>query len=76
MNLETLEKEQYIYNPDTFFDKGQESKDVGSILFQFIRSLRIGMDMSSIMCPMFVIRPISFLEFLSMYIQPCQSLLE
>jgi hypothetical protein len=75
VNNETLLREAYIYNPDTFYDKGQEAKDQGSILFQFIRSLRPGMDMASIMCPTFVIRPISFLEFLAIYTQPNQTLL-
>jgi len=73
---ETLHKESHIYNPDTFFDKGQGNGDHGSVLFQFIRSLRPGMDMASIMCPTFVIRPISFLEFLAIYTQPNKTLLD
>jgi len=70
-----LEKEGYIYDPKTFFDKGEEGKDAGSVLFQFIKSLKPGMDMTSIMCPTFCIRPISFLEFLTIYTQPSASLL-
>jgi len=74
IDADTLKKESHIYNPDTFYEKGQEGKDAGSVLFQFIRSLRPGMDMASIMCPTFVIRPISFLEFLAIYTQPNSSL--
>jgi len=70
-----LEKEAHIYDPKSFFDKGEEGKDSGSVLFQFIKSLKPGMDMTSIMCPTFVIRPISFLEFLTIYTQPSASLL-
>lgn len=70
-----LAKEAHIYDPKTFFDKGEEGKDAGSVLFQFIKSLKPGMDMTSIMCPTFVIRPISFLEFLTIYTQPNSSLL-
>jgi len=71
-----LAQESYIYNPDTFYDKGGEGKDAGSILFQFIKSLKPGMDMTQIMCPMFCIRPISFLEFLVVYTQPNENLLQ
>jgi len=74
-DIESLQRESHIYNPETFYDKGTEGKDAGSVLFQFIRSLRPGMDMASIMCPTFVIRPISFLEFLAIYTQPNQTLI-
>jgi len=74
--IDTLHNEAHIYNPDTFYSKGGEGNDAGSILFQFIRSLRPGMDMASIMMPTFVLRPISFLEFLALYTQPNHSLLE
>jgi len=47
-----------------------------TILFKFIKSLRPGMDMASIMMPTFVLRPISFLEFLAIYTQPNQTLLD
>jgi hypothetical protein len=70
-----LAKEAHIYDPKTFFDKGEEGKDAGSVLFQFIKSLKPGMDMTSIMCPTFCIRPISFLEFLTIYTQPNSTLL-
>jgi hypothetical protein len=76
-DIETLQSQAHIYDPETFFSKGGDSgKDSGSILFQFIRSLRPGMDMASIMMPTFVLRPISFLEFLAIYTQPNQALLE
>jgi hypothetical protein len=74
-DITQLANEKYIYDPKTFYDKGEEGKDAGSIVFQFIKSLKPGMDMTSIMCPTFVIRPISFLEFLTIYTQPNQSLL-
>jgi hypothetical protein len=76
-SIETLQTEAHIYNPETFFSKsGDTGNDSGSILFKFIKSLRPGMDMASIMMPTFVLRPISFLEFLAVYTQPNQSLLD
>lgn len=75
-DLAQLEKENYIYDPKTFYDKGEVGKDAGSVLFQFIKSLKPGMDMTSIMCPTFVIRPISFLEFLTIYTQPNAALIQ
>ncbi|KAL0478923.1 hypothetical protein AKO1_007806 [Acrasis kona] len=75
-NVAQLAQESYIYDPNTFFDKGSENKDSGSILFQFIKSLKPGMDMTQIMCPMFCIRPISFLEFLVVYTQPNKNLIQ
>jgi len=75
-DIEQLQKEASVYDPDTFFSKEVEDKESGSILYQFIKQLKPGMDMTSIMCPTFCIRPISFLEFLTLYTQPNISLLE
>jgi hypothetical protein len=76
-STEQLQAEAHIYNPDTFFGKSSgDANDSGSILFKFIKSLRPGMDMASIMMPTFVLRPISFLEFLAIYTQPNQTLLD
>ncbi|KAL0479536.1 hypothetical protein AKO1_007777 [Acrasis kona] len=75
-DIETLREQSHIYAPDVFFKPSQSQGDSGSVLYQFITSLRPGMDLSSMMCPMFAIRPVSFLELLAVYTQPNKSLLK
>lgn len=68
MSKEELASQEYIYDPE-FKDK-RTGASSGSILFNFITNLRLGMDLTSITCPSFMLRPASQLEVQAELSQP------
>ncbi|KAL0476801.1 hypothetical protein AKO1_005999 [Acrasis kona] len=59
-DLATQSQQEYIYDPSF---QGQPSKtNGGSVLYNFFKQMRWGMDLTSITCPAFVLRPQSQLE--------------
>ncbi len=69
---DVLKQQEDIYEnlhlPDN--DSSEEKSNHGSVLMQFLRNLKPGMDTTSLAAPPFVLRPISFLEFEAHYSQP------
>ena len=71
-----LKQQEHVYtNLYKLDDDEEETKNHGSVLMQFIKNMRPGMDTTSVICPTFVLRPISFLEFEAHYSQPNLSFL-
>jgi hypothetical protein len=66
--LEDLEREQYIY--DNIYSFTNNSGRSYSMIRQILSNLRLGMDITSITCPAFLIRPISYIEMCSEVIAP------
>jgi len=68
---EVLKEQEHIYaNLHLNEDNGEEKSSHGSVLMQFIKSMKPGMDTTSLAAPTFVLRPVSFLEFEAYYSQP------
>ncbi|KAL0476426.1 oxysterol-binding protein-related protein [Acrasis kona] len=67
-----LLSEEYIYAPDY---KGKRSGgSSGSILFNFLKQIRIGMDLTSVTCPSFILRHQSQLEVQARVSEPVEPL--
>lgn len=69
-----LQEDESIYENNKHEVLQESTGHSGSVLFQFIKSLRIGMDLTRITTPVFVLKPISFLEMQAKYCSPIQDL--
>lgn len=71
---EQLKLEEYIYDADK-----QPDVDIingGSILVNFLRSIKPGADLVGALAPTFSLKPFSFLEWISVLLEPKDFLLE
>jgi hypothetical protein len=78
-----IEEENISYNDDIHLvslDELAEEKRKNSSfyyeLLSFIKTVKIGVDLTKIAAPIFVMRPISFLELFSEYAQPSKTFLK
>jgi hypothetical protein len=68
MSDDLLAQQEYIYEPE--YKGKRTSGSTGSILFNFIRQIRIGMDLTSVTAPSFILRSQSQLEVQAIVVQP------
>jgi hypothetical protein len=73
---EVLQQQEHVYQNLYKNENTDDASNHGSVLMQFIKNMRPGMDTTSVICPTFVLRPISFLEFEAHYSQPNESFLQ
>jgi hypothetical protein len=75
--------EEISYNDDIHLvsldELAEEKRKNSSIYYEllsFVKTLKIGADLTRIPAPIFVMRPISFLELFSEYAQPSKTFLK
>jgi hypothetical protein len=70
----TLAKDQKYYDSN-YKQQRKRAKSGGSILWNFLKTLRPGMDLVSVTCPSFILRPQSQLEVQAEISQPTSQLM-
>lgn len=66
---EVLAEQEHVYSKLMEFTN-DDTSNTSSLLWQLISSFSIGMDITSITCPAFLLRPISMLEICSEAVKP------
>jgi hypothetical protein len=68
-------QEEFIYTMEQTIDAEEAKQQERSLLSQVLSQLRLGMDLTTISCPAFIIMPKSFLELTSDHVCPTKDLL-
>lgn len=79
--VEDLVRQEFIYYPDQTDPNGEERVEPEQlsrtqIIFDVVRSLRTGKDLYRISLPAALLKPVSMLEYISLFLTPQSFLLE